>query len=97
MQMYWIPCKIERGGFSSERTFEIKLANGDILAGTAFVRYFLDKHRQPLDEDLPQYNEPLDGFAKCRVVRQISDDEVLIDLPSSDVIRVPKGELQQVS
>ncbi|MGH7199025.1 MAG: hypothetical protein ACREJB_00360 [Planctomycetaceae bacterium] len=90
---YLIRCKIERGGFNSERTFEIELPDGCKLVGVAFVEHLLDENKGPLDEDTPGYGEQIEGFVKCRRIRQIDEQKVLIEVPSSDVIHVPNDEL----
>ena len=88
MQTVFAKCKIERGGFSSERTFEITLRDGHKLVGTAHVGYLFDENHEPLDDDTPGFGEAIDGFVECRVVRQIDPETIVIDLPSADVARV---------
>lgn len=95
-QHHHIPCRIERGGFSSERTFEISLPRGDVLAGTANVQYLLDAKRQPLEENIPEHGKVIDGFVRCRVVKKEADGGVIIEVPSADLIRVPAGELELI-
>lgn len=91
MQVFWIPCKIERGGFSSERTFEIDTPEGK-LVGTAFVDHLRNKQRKPLDETMPAAGNQIEGFVKCRIIRH-QDDRVLVEVPSADVVNVPSNDL----
>lgn len=85
-KVYFIPCDIERGGFSSERTFEIPVDGGK-LVGTANTDYLRKQDRSPLDDETPHYGEKIRGFVACRKV-QPSNDGVLVEVPSSDVIHV---------
>ncbi|MBW3541282.1 MAG: hypothetical protein KY476_13525 [Planctomycetes bacterium] len=95
MQEFLIPCTIERGGFSSERTFELPHAQGK-LVGMAFVEHLFDENRQPLADENPSYGEQIRGFVKCRVIERF-DSRVLVEVPSTDVINVPQDELQPFS
>ncbi len=91
MQVFWIQCKIERGGFSSERTFEIETPQGKVV-GTAFVAHLSDENRKPLGPDIPPVGEQIKGFVKCRIIRR-KDDQALVEFPSTDVMYVPSDEL----
>ena len=62
---YFIPCVIERGGFSSERTFEIKMHDGGKLVGTANVEYLRTESRTVLDENSPRIRRT--PFRLCEV------------------------------
>lgn len=90
-KMFFIPCEIERGGFTSERTFEISVDSGKLI-GTADVEYLRTEGRQHLDEDTPSYGEKIRGFVACRKIRE-EDDEVLVEVPSSDMIHVATKDL----
>jgi len=88
-----IACKIERGGFSSERSFEIELPDGGKLVGSAFFEHFKDENKYDLDEETPRYGEVVSGYVKCRVLREKEDGRVVVEIPSEDVIAVPAGDL----
>ncbi len=90
-KMFFIPCEIARGGFTSERTFEISVDSGKLI-GTADVEYLRTEGRQHLDEDTPSYGEKIRGFVACRKIRE-EDDEVLVEVPSSDMIHVATKDL----
>jgi hypothetical protein len=92
-KFYHIPCKIERGGFSGERTFTIPNAGGEPLIGVAYFEYFLDADRNPISEDVPPEGQILDGFVMCRVVRRVDHSTVVVEVPSSDTIAISKNEL----
>lgn len=93
MPVYFhIACSIERGGFTTERTFEIETGDGR-LVGTAYIEHLCDEHRQPLSEDEPPYGEKIRGFVKCRKIRETNDGKVLVEVPSADVIHVSAEDL----
>ena len=90
-KIFYIPCEIERGGFTSERTFEISVDSGKLI-GTANVEYLRTDARHQLDEDTPSYGEKIRGFVACRKIRE-EDDGVLVEVPSSDMIHVATKDL----
>ena len=90
-KFFYIPCKIERGGFSSERTFEITVACGKVI-GTANVDYLRTEDREHLDEDTPGYGDKIKGFVACRKIRD-EENGVLVEVSSSDMIHVATNEL----
>lgn len=89
----FVPCTIRRGGFSSERTFELKLPSGEKLVGLSYVEYLRDQNWDALDKDTPASGQTIEGFVQCRIVQQVDQDSVLIEVPSSDVIRYPANTL----
>ncbi len=95
-QYFHIRCTIERGGFASERSFTIKLPNGQTLVGTADVRYLCNEKKQALKEGEPPFNEKIDGYVKCRVVREVNETRI-IEVPSADVVSVPAGDLVEMN
>ena len=94
LKVYFIPCRIERGGFTSERTFEIDVTGGGRLLGTANADYLRLSDRSALDEDTPSYGEKIDGCVACRKVKE-DGQTILVEVPSSDVIHVTASELYE--
>ncbi len=92
-KFFRIPCRIERGGFSGERTFTIPNAAGEPLIGVAYYEYFLDANKNPISEDVPPEGQIIDGFVTCRVVRRVDHSTVVVEVPSSDTIAVAKNAL----
>jgi hypothetical protein len=92
---FLIPCKIERGGFSTERLFTIELPDGPkTFAG--YYEHFLNADRQKLDLETPAEGELMEGFAKCRIIQRQDDGALIIDIPSSDSLLVQPENLVQV-
>lgn len=105
MSDIYIACKIEQGAFTSERTFEIQLSTrmrtssgetSGFLVGTAHQMHLLDSNKQPLDDDEPGYATKVNGFVRCEKIRELSDESVLVEVPSADLIHVPVNELVTV-
>lgn len=100
-RFYYIACQIERGAFTNERTFEIELSDhityqgeqAGKLIGTAHASHLRTSERQPLSEDDPLYGETIEGFVQCRIIRELPEEWVLVEVPSADVIHVSKDSL----
>jgi hypothetical protein len=87
-------CRITRGGFSSERVFRVRLAEGEEYVGVAPVDYFLTEAKAPLPADEPpQRGTAITGHVAARVLSNGSDEAALVSVPSGDVLRVNAGEL----
>jgi hypothetical protein len=94
MQYYFMPCTIKPGGFTSERTFEIKNGRGRHLVGVASVEYLLDDDRKPLTDDVPCYGQEISGYVKCLLIKVDEERGVaLVELPSDEVIPVCEATL----
>jgi hypothetical protein len=91
MPYFFVPCRIERGGFSSERTFSLDRED-HTLSGTANVRYLRDANGQPLGDEQPPFGQEIAGFVQCRRIKA-EDDRVFVEVPSTDLIALPKGSL----
>ena len=103
---YCIACKIERGAFTNERTFEISLSKDiatldgkvdGVLVGTAHYEYLRSSAKQQLSEDEPGYGEPIKGFVLCRVLQEIGKGRVVVEVPSADVMYVSEESLVAVN
>jgi len=98
-KVFLLGCEIQRGGFSSERTFTIKTTDGGTLTGLANVHYCYNKEKMPLWSDRRveplKENETIVGYIECRVLEEIGD-RVTVDLPSSDTLCVSEKELVEM-
>ena len=90
--LLFVPCRIQRGGFSSERTFEIRGGNGSSV-GTADIDYLRDGNWNRLDDNEPDENLVIDGYVQCKVLRNVGDDRVLIEVPGARTVYAAKAEL----
>ncbi len=99
--LYYIACRIERGAFTNERTFQIRLSpnvryrgeNEGQLVGTAHVDHLYNAQRRRLSVDEPAYGETIDGYVLCRKIRELPNGRLLVEVPSADVIHVLEDEL----
>lgn len=88
----YIPCTIERGGFSSERTFSIPLDKGEeVIVGCADTHHVRDSawNRIP---DKPVNESPVNGYVKCQVLRK-EKGCVLVEVPSRHIFTVDESLL----
>lgn len=91
---FFIPCMIERGGFSGERTFEIKTDDGGKLVGTADISYLRTESKGRLDDDTPSYGDVIKGFVACkRIEGKERHGMILVEVPSADMIYVSSDDL----
>lgn len=91
--LYYIRCRISRGGFASERRFSIRDVDGQEIAGISDIEYLRDEQGNGLSEDEPPEGQSIDGFVACRIIRKVKDQVVLIEIPSSDLARVEDSVL----
>lgn len=92
---YLIPCTIERGGFKSERTFQVDLSP-NAYVGIAYVEHFLSEGRQPLETGELTEKQPVVGFVKCRLVRDSGSNQVLVQVPDGELLKLDRDKIQRV-
>jgi hypothetical protein len=88
-----IKCTISRGGFSSERIFQITLTSGVDHVGAAPVEYFLGLDLQRLAPSDPARGADIEGFVTGRLSEN-EDGNCLVSVPSGDVLSVPESDIQ---
>jgi len=82
-----IRCKIERGAFSGERVFSIKLVNGEEYRSLASVSYCQDEKGKPLAKNEPKGK--ITGFVKAiRVKKERAN--MVVEVPDGQLIMVSK-------
>jgi len=96
MNEHIIACKIRRGGFQSERAFEITSAEGEQKIGTAYIEHLLSSTKEQLGNDEPPKGQTIDGFVKCRMLRQLSSDHFLVQVPSGDVVIISDHQIEEL-
>lgn len=83
-----LPSKIAPGMFSSERIFRLTLADGSLYRGLAPRHFCWNADGKTLTETEPA-NET-DGFIAGRVVEEIDDTQVAVEVPTGEVIAVDR-------
>jgi hypothetical protein len=85
-----VKCRVSRGGFSSERVFRVRLANGAEHVGAAPVDYFLTEQGERLSPDEPgQRGTQVAGWLVGRLVREEPGGNALVSVPSGEVLLLP--------
>jgi hypothetical protein len=85
-QLVAIPCRLSLGGFSGERIFEVVLANGEKYRGAAPRHFCWDDQGNLVGAREPASEGP--GWVAARVVDQLDDGQVLVEVPDEEVIAV---------
>lgn len=88
-----IPCSLSPGMFSSERVFEVKLANGDTYKGVSPRHFCWTKDRRIVGDRTPP--EAAEGFVAARIVDEPGDDQFAVEVPDGEVLAVWKKDIQQ--
>lgn len=87
----YIPCTIERGGFSSERTFSIPIEKGEeVIIGCSDVSHLLDANKQPIIDGTQHIGGAVSGFVACLILRQVDAATVLVEVPSREIFTIPE-------
>lgn len=92
-QLVALTCKIAPGGFSGERIFEVKLANGDSYSSLAPRQFCWNSQGDLVAEDEP--NTEVDGMIAARIVDSIEDNQVIVEVPDGEIIAVDKNMVQE--
>jgi hypothetical protein len=87
-----LPCKLSPGAFSGERVIDVQLADGQIYTSVA-PRHFcwnasgrLVGEKEPLAE--------VDGMVAARVIEDLDENQVAVEIPDGEVIAVDKGQVK---
>jgi len=81
-----LPCTWAKGGFSGERVFTISLANGEPYESVAPRDFFWNASGQLIGDSQPDVRQK--GMIAARVIDQLEDDQVLVEIPDGEVIAV---------
>jgi hypothetical protein len=88
-----LKCKVSPGGFSGERIFEVTLADGKPYRSLAPRQFCWNTDRQIVAEDEP--SSEIEGMIAARVVDFIDEDQVLVEVPDSEIIAVDTNNVQE--
>jgi hypothetical protein len=87
-----LPCKLSPGSLSGERVFEVRLANGEPYISLA-PRYFCwNEAGQLVGKDEP--DAEVDGMVAARVVEELDDGQVAVEVPDGKVIAVRQSQVR---
>lgn len=86
-----IKARIEQSGFSGERIFEVKLANGKPYRGLAPHQFCWDSRNNQIQEFDEEDN--IEGLVAARVIDVIDHDQLIVEIPNGEVIAVDKQDV----
>lgn len=92
-QLVALICKVAPGGFSGERIFEVKLANGDPYRSLAPRQFCWNSQGYLVAEDEP--NTEVDGMIAARIVGSIDDAQVVVEVPDGEIIAVDTSDVKE--
>jgi hypothetical protein len=95
-ELITIPCQFARGGFSSERVFQVETLSG-VFTGVAALEYCYDAEGEPLGPDQPPAGTKIKGRVAARFIQEESKQSALLSVPDGSVISVSRRLLQQES
>ncbi len=76
-QCYRVPACISNGGFSSEKIYRIKLANGCEFEGIGFSHHMWQGEK-PIQDEL---DSEIDGHVMVYLLAPIHDDTAIVEPP----------------
>jgi hypothetical protein len=89
-----VRCKLSRGIFSSERAFEITLANGETYSGPAPIHFCWNDAGQPLTLT-EAIDEEIDGWVAARPLKQqLPGDQVAVAIPEGESLAVRTSQVR---
>jgi hypothetical protein len=89
-----VPCRFSKGVFSSERAFEVILANGETYVGVAPRHYCWNSSGKFLSETEAQ-DEEVSGLLAARVVEELDGDQFAVEVPDGKVLAVRKRQIKE--
>jgi hypothetical protein len=82
-----VRCQISLSGFSGERVFRVKAADGNEYVGAAPLHYFKTANKKPLSANVPAEKKRIDGLIEALLVGN-SDDGANVVFPGGEMVRV---------
>lgn len=92
-QLVAIMCKVSPGGFSGERIFEVILANGEPYRSLAPRQFCWNSQNNLVTENEP--NTEINGLIAARIIDDIDNDQMIVEVPDGEIIAVDKGIVKQ--
>jgi hypothetical protein len=89
-----LPCTLSRGFFSSERVFEVELANGEFYMSIS-PRHFCWNAAGKLVGEKEATDQDVNGFVAARVAYQIDESQVAVEVPDGKVIAVRREQVRR--
>ncbi len=86
-----VKCKLSQGLFSSERAFEIVLANREMHSGPVPLHYCWNAEKKPLLDSEATSHE-IDGYIAARIVDDLGADQVAVEVPDGEVLAVRRDQ-----
>lgn len=92
-QLVALKCKLAPGGFSGERIFEVKLANGKPYQSLAPRPFCWNSQGHLVAADEP--SSEVEGMIAARIVDYIDAEQVIVEVPDGEIIAVDKSDIKE--
>ena len=90
-----VKCKLSKGFFSSERSFEVTLANGETHAGPAPLHFCWNAKGELLGKDEAVTGE-IDGWVAAHPLRQkLPGDQIAVEVPDGAGLAVRRHQVRE--
>jgi hypothetical protein len=88
-----VRCRLSKGVFSSERAFEVKMADGKSYSGPAPVHFCWSEAGKPIQEG-EAIGKEVTGWVAARVIGALEGDQVAVEVPDGEVIAVRASQIK---
>ena len=89
-----VKCKLSKGFFSTERAFEVTLANGERYSGPAPLHFCWNNEGKLLGKNEGAGQE-IDGWvAARRLNKQLPGDQVAVEVPDGEGLAVRQSQVR---
>ncbi len=90
-QFVAVKCKLSKGFFSSERAFEITLANGEPYSGPVPIHFCWTMEGKPLGST-EAMTEEIDGWVAARPLKaKVPEGQLAVEVPDGEAVAVRRG------
>jgi hypothetical protein len=93
-QFVAVRCKLSKGFFSTERAFEVTLANGERYSGPAPIHFCWNDEGKPLGKT-EAIDREIDGWVAARRLKQLlPGDQVGVEVPDGEALAVRQTQVR---
>jgi hypothetical protein len=94
-QFVAVECKLSKGLFSSERAFEVTLANGERHSGPAPISFCWNDRGEPLRPGEAVDREVRGWVAARPLRRKLPGDQVAVEVPDGAALAVRQSQVRE--
>lgn len=92
-QLIALICKVAPGGFSGERIFEVRLADGNPYRSLAPRQFCWNSQGNLVAENEP--TTEVDGMVAARIIDSVDDEQLIVEVPDGEIIAVDRSDVKE--